>query len=134
MASLPFYLLLLLLLIVLVVPIMFVAWWLVVAVIAPLQRRLILFRKGYHLNGRYTYEERVGGLIRSVPLETEMYDVANYYVLVPTQDAWDASAPAWARGRRDEIFQRVMETVTKEWMKLPPDWPAEGKGKYVRRA
>jgi len=34
---------------------------------------------------------------------------ANY---IPTREQWDETMPSWARGRRDEIVDRVKATLT----------------------
>jgi hypothetical protein len=66
----------------------------------------------------YAYEEfDSGGEIRKLPFVRVMLEEAAYpaksEVLFPAEHEWDTRVPAWARGRRAEIVERVLERAVR---------------------
>ena len=75
---------------------------------------------------RCVYEERgQDGRLRSLPFVRII--LADGYpapseLRFPSEDAWDAQVPCWARGRRSEIVRRVSELLAlSHVVELPPN-------------
>ncbi|MGV3754606.1 MAG: hypothetical protein ACO1QS_04440 [Verrucomicrobiota bacterium] len=122
------------------VPVLFGSVMLLALIAFRCRRFWGLRRQGYFLGhsrdpeARHVYEEVHGKSVRKVSLATDQYDVGSHHLIIPTREEWDATAPEWARGRRDEIYRRALASLPEGWAELPEDWPAETKGAYVGRA
>ncbi|HKP76692.1 MAG TPA: hypothetical protein VJT67_14275 [Longimicrobiaceae bacterium] len=57
---------------------------------------------------RIVYRERVRDRLEDCQLDGEMLMGTPHHVIyVPSQAGWEYTAPAWARGRREEIVARI---------------------------
>jgi len=57
---------------------------------------------------RIVYREQVGGRLEDFQLDGEMLMGTPHHVIyVPGEARWEQTAPAWARGRREEIVARI---------------------------
>jgi hypothetical protein len=57
------------------------------------------------------YQERVDHTIRRLLIGGEMAVKGRHVVYVPTDERWNRTMPAWARGRRAEIFDNVKRAL-----------------------
>lgn len=115
----PYSLYFLLALILLLVIALLIGW---LKRVISLRRNSFYVRHNRTIGYRVIYEERHGHKIRSVPLKTANYEPGLDLVVVPSREDWDKTAPEWAKGRRDEIFARVIKKEPEGWVELPSDW------------
>jgi hypothetical protein len=52
------------------------------------------------------YRETVEGHLEDLGLDSQGFR-GEYIVYVPSEPVWDRTVPAWARGRRSEIVERI---------------------------
>jgi hypothetical protein len=94
--------------------------------IYKMTRWIALRRKGFFISRtrkqQVIYEERHGKKVETIPLETVNFGPGENHIVIPTRQTWDNQAPSWAKNRRDEIFNRVVEEWPKDWVEFPEDW------------
>jgi hypothetical protein len=62
----------------------------------------------HHGRDRIVYRELVGGRLEDLEIDGEMLGGTPHHVIfVPSEEKWERTSPAWARGRRAEIFSRL---------------------------
>ena len=101
--------------------------WAITFPIYGLRRWLSLRSKGYFVahtrRHPIVYQERVGMELMAIQVHcTPVDELGRYRVIIPSQAEWQASAPEWAKHRRDEIFSRIIKGVPLGWTELPADW------------
>ncbi|MET0552705.1 MAG: hypothetical protein ABW221_06690 [Vicinamibacteria bacterium] len=91
------------------------------ALVAALEvrRRRGFVRRGYdaspHFRDEVRYVERApDGSSRQIVLGGEMLVGAPNVIEVPSDDRWDAEMPGWAKGRKREILDRVLERLGRD--------------------
>jgi hypothetical protein len=57
------------------------------------------------------YQERRDLIIRRLEIGGEMRVKGPRVISVPTDNEWDRTMPAWARGRRTEIIEKVRRAL-----------------------
>jgi hypothetical protein len=83
--------------------------------VTELWRYYRLYHRGFwaRRKGRDSieYQERRDRTIRRLEIDAEMMARGPHAVYVPTEDEWDSTMPAWARGRRGEIVDNVRRAL-----------------------
>lgn len=108
---------------ILVLPVILI---LVSLTISKMRRARSFKKRGYCLvwgkEGRSAYMESVSAGTRIVDLPSEWTEVGRPELFIPSRGEWTLKAPDWARGRRDEIFQRVVAVWNGFEIHYPTDW------------
>ncbi|MBX3739454.1 MAG: hypothetical protein KF712_00580 [Akkermansiaceae bacterium] len=91
-----------------------------------IRRRRSLRNRGYFIglsmrNSRWTYEERVDGILRKVDL-AHRESAPETTLVVPTLAKWAEKAPPWALHRREEMFRKLISEEPATYISYPSDW------------
>jgi len=88
-------------------------------------RKRALLRRGFHpgrrVGAHWNYEELHDGDIVWLELPLEYVGRGEYDIHIPSEHDWMAAMPGWARGRRDEIVQRLAAVFKRSQMHFDPD-------------
>ena len=80
------------------------------------------WRVGHQGRDQMYYEERIGGSWQRIEVQGEMLmGVAHHVIYFASPAAWERY-PEWARGRREEIIERIKSEFR------PPDYEYQGDG------
>lgn len=94
-----------------------VAVGLVLCVLAAV-KQIRFVRRGYRIvrknRDQFAYEERTRTGLRRVVFDGEMLVGGKNVVYIPDEEAWVAVVPHWARGRREEIINRLRSELGEE--------------------
>jgi len=91
-----------------------------------LRNKYTLRKRGYlvqHVGHHVHYHELVDGTVRTLDLSGEITVRGPYLLYPPNSNEWDHTVPAWARGRRNEILERVRTFFGREHFELSDDRP-----------
>jgi hypothetical protein len=97
-------------------------------------RKRALSRRGFHPGRRagnvWLYEELHGDQVESLGLPLDYVGRGEYEIHIPGERDWIARMPDWARGRRDEIVERLQTVFKRSQIHfdtdLTPAPPAHG--------
>jgi hypothetical protein len=88
-------------------------------------RKRTLSRRGYHpgrrVGNHWLYEELHQGEVQSIELVLEYVGRGEYEIHIPSARDWVAHMPDWARGRRDEIVERLQPVFKRSQMRFDVD-------------
>jgi len=88
-------------------------------------RKRALSRRGFHAGRRvgnhWLYEELHEGEVESVELQLEYIGRGEYEIHIPGEHDWVAQMPDWARGRREEIVERLQAAFKRSQMLFDAD-------------
>jgi uncharacterized membrane protein len=86
-------------------------------------RKRSLSARGFHTGQRigthWFYEELHDGQVLSIELKLEYVGRGGYEICIPAERAWLEHMPAWARGRRGEIVERLGTVFKRSEMRMP---------------
>jgi hypothetical protein len=89
------------------------------------RRRRELLRRGYfagqRVGSRWVYEELHQGEAVALEFELEYAGRGAYDIRIPGELAWRDTMPAWARGRREEIIERLGTVFKRSEMRTETD-------------
>jgi hypothetical protein len=89
------------------------------------KRKRDLLKRGFHVGRRigthWVYEELRNGEVASIELPLDYSGRGEYDVHVPSERDWSANMPDWARGRRDEVVERLQAVFKRSQILLDPD-------------
>jgi hypothetical protein len=89
------------------------------------QRKRALMRRGYFVGSRvgahWVYQELHESEVLSLELTLEYLGRGEYELHVPSEHDWLAGAPAWARGRRAEIIERLQSVFKRNQIRFDAD-------------
>jgi hypothetical protein len=93
------------------------------------QRKRELLKRGYFAGRRvgthWVYEELQGKEIVAIELLLDYMGRGEYELHVPGEQDWLSKMPAWARGRRTEIIERLAIVFKRSQLHLDPDSSSE---------
>jgi len=88
-------------------------------------RMRALSRSGYYAGRRvgnhWLYEELHEGEVESVELLLDYVGRGEYEIHIPGEHDWVAQMPDWARGRREEIVERLQSVFKRSQMHFDAD-------------
>lgn len=88
-------------------------------------RRRALSRYGFYAGRRignhWIYEELHAGEVESLELQLDYAGRGEYEIHIPGERDWVANMPDWARGRRDEIVERLQPAFKRSQMRFDAD-------------
>lgn len=91
-------------------------------------RKRALTRSGFHAGRRvgshWAYEELHDGVVATLELPLEYVGRGGYDIHIPSEHDWQANMPAWARGRRDEIVERLQKVFKRSQIHFDADGAA----------
>ena len=95
------------------------------------RRKRELLRLGYWAGHRigmhWVYQELQGRDVVSLQLPLDYLGRGEYEIHVPGERDWLAGMPAWARGRRAEIVERLETVFKRSQLHLDPDASPESR-------
>ncbi|HET9862031.1 MAG TPA: hypothetical protein VFP37_01200 [Steroidobacteraceae bacterium] len=93
-------------------------------------RKRQLARAGYfsgrRVGAHWVYEELHGDVIAGIELPLDYVGRGEYIVHIPGEHQWHAHMPEWARGRRDEIVERLGAVFKRSQMQFDADGASDG--------
>jgi hypothetical protein len=79
------------------------------------------FFVGQRVGTHWVYEELHGGIVVSLELPLDYLGRGEYEIHVPSDRAWRATMPDWARDRRDQIVERLGRVFKRSQIHFDPD-------------